>query len=89
MVKLLEPIFSPNFKKQYKRLPQNIQRKFTKKLQILLDNYKHPSLRTHKMGGTDKYEARIDLHYRFTFEISNGSLLLRNIGPHDEGLGKK
>lgn len=41
------------------------------------------------MGGLDRYEARIDIHYRFTYSIQEGSALILTIGPHDEGLGKK
>jgi len=41
------------------------------------------------MAGINRFEARIDLHYRFTFEIKDNDVILRTIGPHDEGLGKK
>jgi len=89
MAKFLTPIFRSKFKKQYKRLPKSIQRKFTKQLQFLLKNYHYPSLRTKKMVGINRFEARVDLHYRFTFEIEKNTLVFRTIGPHDEGLGKK
>lgn len=89
MAKLLKPVFSQDFKKNYKKLPLQIQRKFTKQLQLLVENYRHPSLRSKKMEGINRFEARIDIHYRFTFEIKMGEILLRTIGPHDKGLGKK
>lgn len=89
MVKLLTPVFSSRFKKQYKKLPKTIQFKFTKQLQLLIKDYRYPSLRTRKMAGINQFEARIDLHYRFTFEIKEADIILRTIGPHDEGLGKK
>lgn len=41
------------------------------------------------MSGVDYFEARIDRHYRFTFEIKKDTAILRTIGSHDEGLGKK
>lgn len=41
------------------------------------------------MGGGEIFEARIDIHYRFTFEITQDTITLRTIGPHDIGLGKK
>lgn len=41
------------------------------------------------MPGTDIFEARIDIHNRFTFEISDEFITFLTIGPHDEGLGKK
>jgi len=89
MVKLLRPVFSTSFKKHYHKLPIAAQKKFTKQLKFLLENYRHPSLATRKMGGSDIFEARVDLHYRFTFQIDGNEIILRTIGPHDEGLGKK
>jgi len=88
MVKFLTPAFSSKFKKQYKKLPKSIQLKFTKQLQLLIKDYRYPSLRTRKMAGIDRFEARIDIHYRFTFEIKETDIILRTIGPHNEGLGK-
>lgn len=89
MAKRLKPVFAPRFKKQYKKLPLNIRNKFTKQMRLLLENYRHPSLRTRKMGGVDRFEARIDAHYRFTFEINQDGIIFRTIGPHDIGLGKR
>ena len=89
MAQFLKPIFTPSFNKQYKKLPVNLQRKFTKQLMYLVENYRHPSLRAKKMGGVNKFEARIDRHNRFTFQIEGNQMILRNIGPHDTPLGKK
>ena len=99
MAQLLKVSSVPEFKKQYKpwdcfasqnkKLHVNIQNKFTKQLKLLVENYRHPSLRTKKMGGTDLFEARLDLQYRFRFEVTEDSIILVTIGPHDTGLGKK
>lgn len=40
---------TPKFRKQYKKLPLDIQKKFTKQLKLLEDNFRHPSLKTKKM----------------------------------------
>ena len=82
-------VFSKNAEKSYGRLPPNIQKKADKQFALLLSNYRHPSLRTRKMGVTNRFEARIDLHYRFTFELDSELVTLRTIGMHDVGLGKK
>lgn len=72
------------FKKDFQHLPQNIQEKFIKKFNIFMENIKHPSLRVKKMEGhNNRWEASIDMFYRFTFEISADSYVLRRIGPHD------
>jgi len=41
------------------------------------------------MGGSDVFEARIDIHYRFTFQVMEDQIFILTIGPHDKGLGKK
>ena len=89
MAQLLMPVFRDNFKKRYKKLPTKIQKKFTKQLDYLIQDYRHSSLRARKMGDSDIFEARVDYHYRFTFEITETEIILRTIGMHDEGLGKK
>lgn len=89
MVRLLTPVFSPKFKKQYKKLPLILQKKFTKQLKFLVENSRHPSLRIKKMEGTDFFEARLDYHNRFVYKIVVNEIRFYAIGPHDEGLGKK
>lgn len=83
-----KPLFSEGFKKQYKKLPLKIQKKFLKQLKYLLSDYRHPSLQTRKEIGNEIFEARVDYHYRFTFILSGDEIWLLTIGPHDEGLGK-
>lgn len=59
-----------SFKKTYKTLPQNIQDKVDRQIEILQANYLYPSLHTKKIKGTDGiWEARVDIHFRMTFEI--------------------
>lgn len=85
----MKVVFAKNAEKSYTNLPLNIHKKADKQIALLLSNYRHPSLRTGKMGGVDRFEARIDRHYRFTFEITQDIITVRTIGPHDIGLGKK
>lgn len=75
--------------KSYNKLSLIIQKKADKQFEHLLLDYRHPSLRARKMGGGDKFEARIDVHYRFTFTIDGENVFVLTIGMHDEGLGKK
>ncbi|MBF0111442.1 MAG: hypothetical protein HQK74_01765 [Desulfamplus sp.] len=78
-----------SFKKDFQRLPQNIQDKFIKKFNLFMENIQHPSLRVKKMEGhQNRWEASIDMFYRFTFEIDNDCYMLRRIGPHDNVLKK-
>ncbi|HBQ50742.1 TPA: hypothetical protein DD690_02035 [Candidatus Daviesbacteria bacterium] len=81
--------FAKSAEKNYRKLSLNIQKKADKQFELLLTNYRHPSLRSRKMGKGDVFEARIDRHYRFTLQVLEGEMYILTIGPHDEGLGKK
>ena len=47
----MELYFTKSFEKDYKKLPQKIQRQLDKQFYFLLDNIKHPSLNIKKMEG--------------------------------------
>lgn len=78
-----------SFTKSYTKLPKHVQKKVDKQLFFLSKDLFHPSLRTKRMSGMDRWEARIDKSYRFTFEKTGEGIMLKTAGPHDEGLGKK
>ena len=80
---------SPKAEKQLSKLPQRIKKKTHRQFSFLISNYRHPSLFSRKMSGQNLFEARIDIHYRFTFQIAEDIIYILTIGPHDEGLGKK
>ncbi|MBI2430457.1 MAG: hypothetical protein HYV39_00330 [Candidatus Levybacteria bacterium] len=80
---------APRARKQLSKLPQNIQKKAHRQFSFLLSDYRHPSLHARKMGGGGIFEARIDIHYRFTFQVMKEQIFILTVGPHDEGLGKK
>lgn len=68
-------------------MPQNIQLKVDRQLKMLLEDMRHPSLHTKKIKGkANIWEARVDFHYRLTFEIVEDTLFLRVVGNHDEVL---
>ncbi len=81
--------FSKKAEKGYKKLPAQIQKKADKQFNYLLEDYRHPSLRTSKMESANVFEARIDLHYRFSFQVEEENIYILIVGPHDVGLGKK
>lgn len=80
---------SPRAERQLSKLPKSIQKKAKRQFDSLITNYRHPSLHTRKMGGSSNFEARIDIHYRFAFQIEADIIYILIVGPHDEGLGKK
>ncbi len=75
--------------KQLRKLPTKTINKFHKQVLLLIEDPHDPSLRVKKIRGTDKFEARIDYQYRFSFIKYEKILYIFTIGPHDEGLGKK
>ena len=76
--------FSKRFKKEYTNLPRKIQKAFDQKLQLLLQDMSHPSLRVKRIQGTkNRWEGSITMKYRFTFEFLENGLIFRAIGTHD------
>ena len=77
-------LYSPSFNSAYRQLPTHIRHKVDRQIQTLVSNFTHPGLRARKMihmGGI--WEARVDRHYRFTFERDGSVILLRTVGTHD------
>jgi hypothetical protein len=54
-----------------------------KKLELLMGNPRHPSLRTKKIRCQDGiFEASITMEVRLTWEYTEDGILLHNIGRH-------
>ena len=82
MAKVIEA--SESFRRDFKELPAEIQKKLEKQVRFLAENPRHPSLRVHPILGTGGImEAYIDRSYRFTFEDIGDTIYLRAAGPHD------
>lgn len=76
-------VFTRNFKKNYKKLPQQIQERFDKQLGIFVQDPKHPSLKIHRYKKEENvWEGYVSDKYRFTFTILDDGYIFRNIGPH-------
>ena len=78
------------FKKSVLDLDGRTREKRRKQLEILISNPRHPSLGVRKVKGTRSiFEARVDDHYRFTFEYGEkNEIVLRVVGPHNSTLKK-
>lgn len=73
-----------SFQQDFVHLPQPTQKKFQRQLHTLLRaGMTYPGLNVRKMGGhVGIWEARIDRHYRFTYQTLGDVILLRRIGTH-------
>ncbi len=76
--------FTKSFKKDYKKLPANIQKSVDKQMRWLLENPDHPSLNLKKMQDPrDIWEIRVTRGYRLTLKIEDETYILRRVGTHD------
>ena len=78
------------FKKSALDLDERTRGKLRKQLEILISKPRHPSLGVKKIKGTKSiFEARVDDHFRFTFEYGEkNEVILRVVGPHNAALKK-
>ena len=79
------------FKREYKKLPDNIKESFKKQFSRFVEHpYAkfHPSLRIKRIQGTiNIFEMTITMSIRVTWQYIDNGILLRNIGKHDKTLG--
>lgn len=76
------------FKKAWERLTKEEEALARKAITNLAENLRYPALRVKKIKGTENiWEARTSSSSRITFQIEGNTIILRNIGRHDETLG--
>ena len=77
------------FQEKVKQFPVEVKRALRSKLELMVENPRHPSLRVKKIQGqTGIFEASITMSVRMTWQYSEDGILLRNIGEHDQTLKK-
>lgn len=75
--------YSPHFVRSYSKAPLTIQRAFDKQSALLLEDFRHPSLRAKKYGGAgDVWQARVTGSWRFYFTIEGDTYRLHEIKAH-------
>jgi len=58
--------------------------KLEKTLYLLRTNCKHPSLRLHKLSGTENYSVSVDRSIRIISHFEGETVFLLRIGTHNE-----
>ncbi len=77
------------FKKAWKQLTEEQKALAQKAIENLIADIRYPALRVKKIKGTGNiWEARVSRSLRMTFQIEGDMIILRNIGQHDETLGR-
>ena len=75
--------FSPQFDRSYAAAPVQIQRAVDRKVALLLQNLRHPSLRAKKYDeARDIWQARVNGGWRFYFRIEGDTYILLAVIPH-------
>ena len=78
-----------SFKKAWKQLSGEQKSLARKAIEHLVTDIRYPALRVKKIKGTEYvWEARVSRSLRMTFQIEGDIIILRNIGQHDETLGR-
>jgi mRNA-degrading endonuclease RelE of RelBE toxin-antitoxin system len=72
----------PEFLPQYDELPKDIKKKFKKQISLLKENPKHPSLKIHKIEGSEFWEFYVDAFYRCVFQQEGNIYKLYFVGTH-------
>ena len=78
--------FSKNFTKLCKAREKKFKSVVEEKIEVLLVNPRHTSLRLHKINlkGDQAWSISIDMKIRVLFVYSEDGIVLVNIGTHDE-----
>ena len=80
MIKIAySPVFARAYKKQIKN-QSGLQKLFSERVDLFIQDPYHPQLRTHKLKGILKH-----FHLRVIFYFaSDNEVIFENIGKHDE-----
>jgi mRNA-degrading endonuclease RelE of RelBE toxin-antitoxin system len=77
------------FMRAYGRLNAENRAQARKAISQLAEDLRHPGLRVKRIRGTRGiWEARVSRGCRLTFQVEGDTILLRNIGEHDDVLGR-
>jgi hypothetical protein len=69
--------------KDYTEAPPAVQIAFDKQVKLLVENFRHPSLRAKKYDESHNiWQARVNRDWRFYFLIAGDTYLILNILPH-------
>ncbi len=80
----MELIQTAHFKSDYKKLPASIQKRTDEKLEFLVQNVSHPSLRVKRVQKyKGVFEGRVTRDYRFFFQITTEGYILLRVDKHD------
>ena len=77
--------YAPSFRKEHKKLPDEIKKKTLKAIRFFQENPLHPSLRLHKLSGPldGLWSISLDRRYRIIFRsLPENAYYFISIGTH-------
>ena len=76
--------FLPDFERAYADAPEAVRRAFDRKLTLLLENWRHPSLQAHPWpaDGPDAMQARVNLSWRFYYFLDGDTFVIYRLRAH-------
>ena len=84
---MLNVYYTELFLEKVSNLSVDSKKVLKAKLKLLVENPRHPSLRTKKIQGQEGiFEASVTMDIRLTWQYTEDGILLRNIGEHDKTL---
>ncbi|HHV16387.1 MAG TPA: type II toxin-antitoxin system mRNA interferase toxin, RelE/StbE family [Gelria sp.] len=77
--------YTERFKKHYKKLHHNEKKQIKRKVEMLAENPKHPSLRCKRIQGTNNlFECSVNMDIRIIWFYEDDKLImLVDVGHHD------
>ncbi len=79
----MKRLLTERFSRSYRDAPRTVQKAFDKQSSLLLENIRHPSLRTKKYDeARDLWQARVNESWRFYFKIAGDTYVIEDIIPH-------
>ena len=75
--------YLPRALKALEDAPIDVRKAFFKQVKFLQQDLRHPSLRAKKYDETrDRWQARVNKDWRFYFNITDDTYIIRDIIPH-------
>ena len=76
-------VWLPRFRRDYKKLTPQSQKRINQTLLQMERDLKHPSLEIKKLKGTNSiWETRASKSLRITFNLKSRLIILRTVGEH-------
>jgi mRNA-degrading endonuclease RelE of RelBE toxin-antitoxin system len=86
----MQLLLTERFRRAYRALSVQDRKRIQKALHLMAGDLSHPSLVVKRVQGTTKiWEARASRSLRITFEVDGRTLVLRNVGHHQNALRKR